>query len=354
MLNKIYTYQFVKRFTILLIVILLSSNLQAMYFRRAACAITSIVSAYPMLKKAAMWSYFQRNRDALISTLNDVDPQVSDFVRKRLADQEYYIAEQLPIKVRDDFFSMETKLDNCLCFSKAYEAQIKDILEKEKESSLDEIDEIYLRDCIVNLDHEMFHIQDQHRKKLTRMQVVIPVTTELHTLLLIGRLAKKGNVTFAVGLLASILLKRKVNEGLEIIYSRWQEKKADEWALLRNYDVNNLNAVIEIRKNIPKWAVLGLILEHIELGRSRSIIFDVLIKLFDSSDISIDLQRFSTDSEYAEISKQKINNFYKKLKSQPFQWPLRLLSYEFDLNHPFVLDSVAMIKARIKEIEDTH
>jgi len=39
------------------------------------------------------------------------------------------------------------------------------------------------------------------------------------------------------------------------------------------------------------------------------------------------------------------------MKQQPGQWPLRLLHYTFDPEHPFGLDDIKLIKARLKELE---
>jgi hypothetical protein len=80
-------------------------------------------------------------------------------------------------------------------------------------------------------------------------------------------------------------------------------------------------------------------------------IFNNLVKMFGDANLDFDVQRYDIDDDYAMQCFQKINNFYEKLYQQPWQWPLRLLAYEFDPRHPFALGLAQMAKDRIMYLE---
>lgn len=342
--------------THLLIIILCVFSCSATPIKKLAFIAASGLAAYPMLSNAFLSAQNYLERDKLVGRLEDVDSKIDKFVRKRLTAQGYKTAKNLPIKAYENgFFRMETQLDLSLGFSKDYEARIKDLLEKQENSCLDDSEEIELRNFVTDLDHEMFHIQDQHANKSIAMEVAIPVATEILTLPLIKKLYKsKSTAGLATGLLASVALKLIINKNLEIIHRKYQEQSADNWALNKNGDFDSLNAFNKFRRAIPKNGCDGLAMEYIEFGKSGSTIFNMLIKLFDNSLNNIDPERCFGDSEYTEQSWQEIDNFYKKLKRQPLQWPLRALSYTFDPYHPFALDSAKMAKNKIKELKEAN
>ena len=58
-----------------------------------------------MFKGAYFRSVRKQNKGVLIPTLDDVNPEVGNFVRARLKTQGYNQADSLPVKVYDGFFS---------------------------------------------------------------------------------------------------------------------------------------------------------------------------------------------------------------------------------------------------------
>ncbi|MFI5333531.1 MAG: M48 family metalloprotease, partial [Candidatus Babeliales bacterium] len=291
-------------------------------------AAASIAGASPLLWRSFSRCVVQRYYlDDLLAITEDADQLLCSYIRKRLTDQGYPLAEKLPIKRDDGHFSMETRLDACLCISKEYEEKIKTILLKD-ESFRDATDAMILGDFIITLDHEMLHIQNSHAYHLRTMQLVIPCVTELLTLPLLYKLSETRLSIFIMGLLASIPLKWFINEELENSYRRYQEQAADEWAISKNSNIDHLNALINFRNYIVYDGCQKLYLEHKEHGSSGSMVFDMLIKLFNHTDLDSDA-------------------FYEKLNMQPAQWPLRLLSYVFHPEHPFVFDGVQMAQKRI-------
>ena len=200
----------------------------------------------------------------------------------------------------------------------------------------------------------MFHLQDEHTKQSIKMKLAIPFLTEIIMLPIIALLLQKSTPWCTVGLIASIPCKRFINTQVEHVHRRSQEQKADAWAVQKNNDKDTLNAFMQYRESVVKNGCEGLFIEYAASGQSRSKVFDTIAKLFADSDSNVDTQRFDTDEKYADQCWQKANEFYNKLKQQPRQWPLRLLAYVFDPDHPFPLDTVAIVQDKIKELATSH
>ena len=327
---------------------------QAAYLKKMGCIAASAVAMYPMLKAAYNWHQNINKREMLIDSLDNIEPQVESFVRRRLELQGYDFADILPIKSYEDFFGMETKLDHALVFSKVYEERIKSILEKIRDDSIDSLDEnekTEFGNFIITLDHEMFHIQQQHARQSMTAQAVVPFIVELLVLPLTLKIYQKNTIIFAFAMIASIPLKWLVYKALLIKHRRSQEWDADEWALNKNSNIDDLEAFVNFRQNIPRRAYETLLVEHAETGKSRSVIFNLLMLYFKNPLLSMDRERGKVDTEYVQKSMQEIDTFYNKLINRPYSWPIRLLSYEFDADHPFVLDAVEIAEQRIQELQ---
>lgn len=312
----------------------------------------STVAAFPKLYGSYQWAQNVRNREVLIPTLTDSDPEVQTVIRDHLKRHGYDNAETLAIKtcesVAGDRFHMQSVLDTCLVISADYEAEIKDALA----SSSDEDRQRLLGNFRAILDHEMFHMQDQHAKRSIAMQRYIPMLTETAFLPLTWKLLKTKNIfIFLAGLATSIPLKRLIYEHVLNAHSRYQEHKADTWMIRKN-DIDDLDSVMRYRTYVIRSAFTTFYMNYIEDGYSPSTIFNIIMKLFapfKKDDFNV--QRYDTDQVYAQQINEKMIKFYEKLERQPFMWPLRLLQYPFDPKHPFVLDSVQQISNHIEELK---
>jgi hypothetical protein len=142
------------------------------------------------------------------------------------------------------------------------------LIDKKRKGSLNEEDEIKLGSFISNLDHEMYHILNQHAKQSITMEFIIPLMTEILTLPLITKLSNKEKIFFLVGILGSIFVKRAINKHLEILHRKYQETNAEKWAIKKNDDIDSLNTFIKWRERIVLNAIIQLSIERAEFGKS--------------------------------------------------------------------------------------
>lgn len=339
-----------KRIFLVLMILALPIQAQAVPWKKAAIVLATLASVYPLFKRAYTWNNNRLNRAQLISTLDDVDPAIKQVVDQRLKDQKYNSTGTIAIKAHesdDEMLTVHALLDSCIAFSKHYENRIKTLLQK---PSLDTEEQMALESLMFSLDHEMFHIQDQHAKKSIYMNVFIPLATEILTLPILAKLSTKKTALFVTALLASIFAKRIINKNLDTLYTRYQEHCAETWAINKNNKSDSLQKYI-IRKEFSMLnCLLQLAIEQSQHGKTRSKVFQILTKLFNKAPFGFDVQRFDTDDDYYKQCCQRIYDFQKKLASQRYQWPLVLLFYELDPDHTYCSD-LAQAKNRLTQLE---
>lgn len=319
--------------------------------RAIALVGSSIGSAYSMVKEGYTRMINKKNRDYLLSFPDDTDSTVQTFIREQLRIKGYQCADTIAIKTIVKDGTIAAALDNCLVLSKTYETDLKRIIES---TTTNDYDTYTLQNFMVTLDHEMFHIQDEHEKKSIRMKFAIPAITELVGIPLLYMLLKNSrNSIFYSALGAACASKYYINRHLQNVYTQSQERQADRWAIQHCNNSEELDAFYHHHhKSIIRQGILGLCLQEVN-NKTTSLAFAMLIKLFRNEDLYFNAQRFDTDEEYAVSCIEKIKAFYKKLKQQPYQWPLRLLQYSIDPEHPFVLDDKAVIQKRMHELQQS-
>ncbi len=118
----------------------------------------------------------------------------------------------------------------------------------------------------------------------------------------------------------------------------------------KNSTITALNTFISHQQEKTQRSCDGLFLEYAQMGVSRSMLFNVFMRLFAQSTDDFDTQRYYSDKTYAHPWNQKMDIFYEKLHKQPWQWPLRLLQYTIDPCHPFVGDSCKQAQDRMQEL----
>jgi len=337
----------VNKNVVFLLMFISPSEFQASPLGGVAAITSGCAAVYPQLKETCLcWKLFE-NREAIIAVMDDVDPVVEDYTRSQLSQKMYDSANILPIKMCDDAFTLETQLGKSLVFSKQYQAEIKEKLFQDNT----EEKKHFFGNLHVELDHEMFHLHDQHALQSLRAKCCIPLLVELVLLPLTFKLATADSFKASAMLVGMIPLKRWACRHIEYAHKRHQEQRADTWAFNNTTNIDELTACINYRTRVVRQGFAELFIEYASSGASSSWTFNMLMKLFNGSSLpTLDGQRLDTDPDYAAIYVQKMKELYEKYEQQPLSWPLRLLQYEFDPEHPFFLDSVAQIKARIESI----
>lgn len=323
-------------------------------WKNVALILASAATAYPMLRDNFIRLKQRQHRDKIISAAKDIDSEIEQLVRQRLQQQGYDCAQTIPLKVfesEDNTLTLCNTLDCCIGFAEQYEKKLKKMLDKKKNASLSHNKKLALEDFIFSLDHEMFHIQNHHDQQATFIRILIPMITELVAWPMLIQLATASNPLFMLGLIVSIFCKRIINKCLEILHARSLEKKAEKWAIDKNNNRESLKNYSEWQRCLVDNTIVDLVSEQIECGKSSSIIFPLLVKLFNSSPFDFDVQRYDTDDEYAKQCNEKIDIFLKKLYQQPYQWPLRLLRFEYDPRHPDPLDMIQIAQDRVNLLD---
>ena len=307
---------------------MISIELQAFHIKKLVLASASTATAYPFLHAAYDWHNRKQYLNKWLHELEDIDSTLAQATRNQLHQKNYPNANIIPIKVYEGSHAMEAVCDGMIGFSYQHAEHIKKALaDPSKTESLSTLS-VFKHD----LDHEMFHIEDQHAKKSTAAYVWTPGLVEVAALPVTRKLLQiKSSKLFTLGALASIPIKFGTIWLLNRIHRRNQEYRAEVAAIQKNHNINDLRNVEAFRKEILEKGMTMRLAELFAGDTSNSIVLPILMKTFNQK-IDFDLDRANSDDEYREEQLSKITKIYNKFHDQPYHWPLRVMSLEQDMN----------------------